>query len=139
MERLRAGEDVVVTATQNRIEAVTPLDRTAGMYLYIMRYSNPLAFSQWERAQSVLEDYEDLGQRASVLQLRFNLALFGVSLFLVGLSVWAALRFADRQVKPAGRCGRCGARNRQRQLRDAGERAPGGRTRSGCSTAPSTV
>jgi len=102
MEQLRAGEEVVVSATENRIEAVTPLDRTTGIYLYIMSYSNPLAFSQWERAQSVLHDYEDLSARARVLQLRFNLALFGLSLFLVGLAVWAALRFADRQVKPLG-------------------------------------
>ncbi len=35
-----------------------------------------------------------------MLQLQFNLALFGVSLALVGLAVWFALRFADRQVKP---------------------------------------
>src|SRR5690606_29362515 len=34
------------------------------------------------------------------LQMQFNLALFGVSLALVGLAVWFALRFADRQVKP---------------------------------------
>ena len=35
-----------------------------------------------------------------MLQLRFNVALFVASLALVGLSVWFALRFADRQVKP---------------------------------------
>ena len=41
-----------------------------------------------------------LTSRARVLQLRFNVALFILSLALVGLSVWFALRFADRQVKP---------------------------------------
>ena len=34
------------------------------------------------------------------MQLRFNLALFFVSLALVGVAVWFALRFADRQVEP---------------------------------------
>ena len=52
------------------------------------------------RAQSVLQTYDELTTRARKLQLRFNLALFGVSLALVGLAVWFALRFADRQVKP---------------------------------------
>ena len=35
-----------------------------------------------------------------MLQLRFNIALVAVSLLLVGLAIWFALRFADRQVKP---------------------------------------
>lgn len=100
IERLRRGEEVVVNARQNRIEAVVALDSSEGMYLYIMRDSNPLAFGQWERAQSVVREYDLLTKRAQILQLQFNLALFGVSLALVGLSVWAALRFADRQVKP---------------------------------------
>jgi two-component system nitrogen regulation sensor histidine kinase NtrY len=100
LERLLAGEEYVVTATQQRTEAVTPIDRDAGMYLYIARNSDAQTFNQWERAQSVVRAYEDLGRQARVRQLQFNLALFGVSLALVGLAVWFALRFADRQVKP---------------------------------------
>jgi len=48
----------------------------------------------------VLKSYDVLTKRARLLQLRFNLALFAVSLALVGLAVWFALRFADRQVQP---------------------------------------
>ena len=100
IDRLLAGAEIVVNARQDRIEAVVPLDRARGMYLHVMRNSNPLLFSQWERAQSVVREYDLLTLRAQVLQLQFNFALFGVSLALVWLSVWAALRFADRQVKP---------------------------------------
>src|SRR5690606_26692993 len=100
LDRLLAGEEYVVTATQQRTEAVTPIDRETGMYLYIARNSDAQTFNQWERAQSVVRAYEDLGRQARVRQLQFNLALFGVSLALVGLAVWFALRFADRQVKP---------------------------------------
>src|SRR5690606_35070354 len=70
------------------------------LFLYTARTSDPTALSLYQRAQSVLQDYEVLTARARGLQLRFNLALFGVSLMLVGLAVWFALRFADRQVKP---------------------------------------
>ncbi len=98
--QLQAGEPVVVAATAERTEAITLFDRDAGIYLYAARDSDEEALGQWQRAQSVVASYEDLTQRARVLQLRFNLALFGISLALVGLSVWAALRFADRQVKP---------------------------------------
>jgi two-component system nitrogen regulation sensor histidine kinase NtrY len=98
--RLEGGEPMVVTANANRIEAVTPIDRQSGVYLYAARSSDLLAFSQGQRAQNIVRAYEVLTRRARTLQLRFNVALFVASLALVGLSVWFALRFADRQVKP---------------------------------------
>lgn len=98
--RLDRGEAVVVNASAERIEAVTAIDRTRGIFLYVARNSDALALDQWKRAQSVLGAYDVLTTRARALQLRFNLALFGISLALVGLAVWVALRFADRQVAP---------------------------------------
>ena len=100
LRRLEAGEGVVVNASAERIEAVTPLDRARNIYLYAARNSDALALSQWKRAQSVLDSYDVLTRRARALQLRFNLALFTISLALVGLAVWFALRIADRQVAP---------------------------------------
>lgn len=100
LERLDTGETMVVSADANRIEAIIPIDRRSGVYLYTARSSDLLAFSQGKRAQNIVQAYEVLTSRARVLQLRFNVALFIASLALVGLSVWFALRFADRQVKP---------------------------------------
>ncbi|MBW8784248.1 MAG: HAMP domain-containing protein [Novosphingobium sp.] len=100
LRRLDAGEPIVVSADANHIEAITPIDRRAGIYLYAARKSDLLAFSQGQRAQNIVRAYQVLTQRARVLQLRFNVALFVASLALVGLAVWVALRFADRQVKP---------------------------------------
>jgi two-component system nitrogen regulation sensor histidine kinase NtrY len=100
LPELQAGKDVVVRASQNRIEAVTVIDAGAGIYLYNARNSDDLALQQWQRAQSVIESYDQLTQRARTMQLRFNIVLFVVSLALVGLAVWFALRFADRQVRP---------------------------------------
>jgi two-component system nitrogen regulation sensor histidine kinase NtrY len=100
LRRVDAGEGWVVNADANRIEAVTPIDRNSGIYLYTARSSDLLAFSQGQRAENIVRAYEMLTRRARVLQLRFNVALFVASLALVGLSVWFALRFADRQVKP---------------------------------------
>jgi two-component system nitrogen regulation sensor histidine kinase NtrY len=100
LARLEAGEPVVVTPSRDRIEAVTPLDLAAGVFLYAARSSDALALSQWQRAQSVVKAYDQLTGRASNLQLRFNIALLSISLALVGLAVWFALRLADRQVEP---------------------------------------
>jgi len=98
--RLLAGEPVVVNAARDRIEAVTEIDRNAGIYLYNARKSDKLALSQWERAQGVVTGFQDLSQRARSFQLRFNLLLFFVSLGLVWTAILFALRFADRQVRP---------------------------------------
>ncbi len=100
LAKIDAGEPVVVTASAARIEAVTPVDRSRGIYLYVARNSDTLALNQWQRAQSVLKAYDFLTRRARALQLRFNIALLFISLSLVALAVWVALRFADRQVAP---------------------------------------
>ncbi len=101
LARLQAGEDVVINPGQDRIEAVAVIDRESNLFLYNARDAGVFDMLALNRqARSVMQDYEQLTQRARVLQLRYNLALFAVSLALVGLAVWFALRFADRQVKP---------------------------------------
>lgn len=100
IRRIDAGEPFVVEANANRIAALTPIDRPTGIYLYTSRSSDLLTFSQGQRAENIVRGYEMLTSRARLYQLRFNIALFIASLALVGLSVWFALRFADRQVKP---------------------------------------
>jgi two-component system nitrogen regulation sensor histidine kinase NtrY len=96
LKRLDAGENVVVDVTADRIEAVTPVDRQAGIYLYTARGSDAQRLSLWKQAQQVLQDYDMQTGNARKRQLQFNLALFLVSLALVGLAIWFALRFADR-------------------------------------------
>ena len=97
---LEAGEAVNIAANPNRIEALAAIDPGGGIYLYNSRNSEADLFTTWERAKSISTAYESLTSRARALQLRFNFALFAVSLALVGLAVWFALRFADRQVEP---------------------------------------
>ncbi|MEE4538557.1 MAG: ATP-binding protein [Erythrobacter sp.] len=100
LARLDSGELVVVEGSPERIAAIAPIDREAGVYLYNARTTEETMFNQWESAQAVSTAYDALNNEARMLQLRFNIALTGVSLLLVGLAVWFALRFADRQVEP---------------------------------------
>ncbi|WP_241126969.1 sensor histidine kinase [Novosphingobium terrae] len=100
VRRIDAGENIVVKSNADRIEAVTPIDRRSGIYLFTARRSDLLAISQGRRAENIVRAYQVLTQKARLLQLRFNVALFIASLALVGLSVWFALRFADQQVQP---------------------------------------
>lgn len=98
--RLRQGAPVIVEANEARLEAITPIDLANGVFLYNARNSEAMSFNSWERAQAIAANYDTLTKRARALQLRFNLALFFASIGLVGLAVWFALRFADRQVAP---------------------------------------
>ncbi|KMS59382.1 ATPase [Novosphingobium barchaimii LL02] len=98
--KLGRGEPYVANAKDNRIVATSPIDRSTGVYLLVIRSSDLLSLGQGERAENIVQAYEVLTSRARVLQLRFNVALFVASLALVGLAVWVALRFADRQVAP---------------------------------------
>ncbi|MEY4238731.1 MAG: hypothetical protein RL339_1332 [Pseudomonadota bacterium] len=100
VRQLDQGADIVVDTKPDKIEALTPIDRRTGIYLYTARKSDLLSLSQGQRAQSIVRDYAELTKRTRVLQLQSIIALFVASLALVGLSVWFALRFADRQVKP---------------------------------------
>ena len=100
LKKFADGAIEVVQANSMRVEAIIPIDREAGIYLYNARNNESLSFSQWEKATDVVARYQQLTERARALQLRFNLALFFVSLALVGFAVWFALRFADRQFEP---------------------------------------
>lgn len=100
LKQLDRGDPMVVTSDANRIVAVVPIERDAGIYLYAARSNDLVSLSQGQHAENIVQAYEVLTNRARILQLRFNVALFVASLALVGLAVWFALRFADRQVKP---------------------------------------
>ena len=100
LERLDKGEPYVAESKNNRIVAGAPIERQSGVYLLVARTNDLVSLSQGQRAENIVQAYEVLTSRARIMQLQFNVALFVGSLALVGLSVWFALRFADRQVQP---------------------------------------
>ncbi len=100
LARLDQGELAVVVGSPERIEALVAIDPQSGVYLYNARTTEETMFNSWSRAQAIVGAYDRLTGSARTLQLRFNLALVAVSLLLVSLAIWFALRFADRQVKP---------------------------------------
>ncbi|MEM7778948.1 MAG: ATP-binding protein [Pseudomonadota bacterium] len=100
LQQLDQGEIVIVEASAERIAAIAPIDQAAGIYLYNARTTEEATFNAWANAQAISTAYATLTREARDLQLRFNIALVAMSLLLVGIAVWFALRFADRQVEP---------------------------------------
>jgi two-component system, NtrC family, nitrogen regulation sensor histidine kinase NtrY len=100
LPKLDRGELAVVVGGPERIEALAVIDAEAGVYLYNARTTEETMFNSWSRAQSIVTAYDRLTGSARTLQLRFNILLVVVSLLLVSVAIWFALRFADRQVEP---------------------------------------
>jgi two-component system, NtrC family, nitrogen regulation sensor histidine kinase NtrY len=95
------GSSQVISVNSNdRIGALTRLDYGPDTYLYAARVFEPQFQEQIERANEVLTGYQTLLARSRTNQLRFNGALLLVSLIIVGLAIVAALKLADRLVRP---------------------------------------
>ena len=100
LKRLRAGENLVVSAAPDRIEAITRLTDSGDTYLYASRAITVPSFMLGEKAQSVLDDYRQMVDRSRNLQFQFNALLYFTSLIIIGLATWIALVVADRLVRP---------------------------------------
>ena len=100
LAKLKAGEGTVVTVRSDRIEGVTILFDQPRSYLYASRALSVPSFALGEKAQSVLKDYDNMVARSRALQLQFNVALYVVSLLIIAITLWIALRVADRLVRP---------------------------------------
>ncbi|MFM2409808.1 MAG: hypothetical protein RL481_636, partial [Pseudomonadota bacterium] len=100
LKRLRSGENLVVTAAPDRIEAITRFGEGGNTFLYASRAITVPSFMLGEKAQSVLDDYRAMVARSRNLQFQFNALLYFSSLIIIGLATWIALVVADRLVRP---------------------------------------
>ena len=99
---LANGQPRATNVAGDRVESVVLLDPRTRSYLYVSRFADPLVLKQAQRSASALGAYRQLLSRSRVLQLRFNIALFFVSLLIVAAAIWIALEVADRMVRPVG-------------------------------------
>jgi two-component system, NtrC family, nitrogen regulation sensor histidine kinase NtrY len=97
-----AGRDVIAVNSPDRVGALSPLEFGPSTFLYASRVFEPEFQEQITRGNDVLRDYRDLLARSRANQLRFNAALLLGSLVIVALAILAALRLADRLVRPIG-------------------------------------
>ncbi len=98
--QLRSTKRTVFQDRLGRMQAITPLPGLRDTYVYAARVSNEQALAQTKRFSLVLKNYNDLVERSRDLQLKFHVALMVITLLIVGLAVFIALRVADRLVHP---------------------------------------
>ncbi len=102
LSKLKAGEAIAKEEGGDRVEAVVRLDPQAKVYVYGARSVNARLLKLAEDAQSAASDSQRTLTRARSLQFRFNAVLLLVSLLIVAISIWIALKLADRLVRPVG-------------------------------------
>ena len=100
---VRDRRSSLAVPSNDRIGALTALPFGQETYLYAARVFEPELAAQLRRGAAVLDDYRTLVNRSRDLQLRFNAALLGLSLLIVAVAIWIALKLADRLVQPVGR------------------------------------
>ena len=98
---LTAKESVAINSP-DRIGALARLDYAPNTYVYAARVFDPEFKKQIDRARDVQKVYRELLERSRLYQLRFNAALLAGALIIVALSIFIALRIADRLVRPVG-------------------------------------
>ncbi len=96
------GKASLVLNSTDRVGALVPLQYGSATYLYAARIFDPKMKAQIDSASEVLKDYRALLARSRTNQLRFNGALLGGALVIVGFSIFIALEMADRLVRPVG-------------------------------------
>ena len=99
---LATRRQTIFRDTGSRMEAMTPMPGTNDLFLYASRVADTETLAQARRAALVLKGYNALLKRSAKLQWQLNAALYILSLTIIGLAVFTALRVADRLVQPVG-------------------------------------
>ena len=97
-----ASKESVAVNSADRIGAVARLDYAPSTFVYAARVFDPQFKQQIDRAREIQTVYAELLERSRLYQLRFNAALLLGALIITGLSIFIALRIADRLVRPVG-------------------------------------
>ncbi|WP_084253234.1 sensor histidine kinase NtrY-like [Sphingomonas pituitosa] len=95
------NEDTYINYDSEMVWVVTPVDRSANLFLYVATPNNVDFLNRQNLASDRIgQEYAALIARSRSLQLQFNAVLFGVALLIVSIATWIALAVADRLVRP---------------------------------------
>ncbi|MCL6740279.1 ATP-binding protein [Sphingomonas sp. RB56-2] len=100
LAQLKGDTQAAEVVTQGRIAVITPLTNDPGAYLYVAQQVTSDFRKQIESATGVLTDYRELLERSRINQLQFNAALLALALIVAAGAIFAALKIADRLLRP---------------------------------------
>jgi len=102
LAELDRGAKVYVIKSLRAPGALAKLSYGKRNYLFVKRFFDARSADLIRRGTAISNDYHTMIGRSRGLQIKFNAALFIVSLLIVGIAVWIALAVADRLARPIG-------------------------------------
>jgi two-component system nitrogen regulation sensor histidine kinase NtrY len=101
MRRAAEGDVVIMTGgNDDRVRALVKLNNFFGTYLYVGRMVDPKVLSHVTSTREASQDYEDLQNRYSSLQVTVTMIFVVVGLVLLTLAMWFGLILARQLVTP---------------------------------------
>lgn len=101
LRRASEGDVVIMTGgNDDRVRALVKLNNFFGTYLYVGRMVDPKVLSHVTSTREASQDYEDLQNRYSSLQVTVTMIFVVVGLVLLTLAMWFGLILARQLVTP---------------------------------------
>lgn len=103
IEKARSGEVVIMTGSNDdRVRALVKLSNFVDTYLYVGRMVDTKVLSHLTATRQASQEYEDLQQRHSGLQIQMTLIFVVVGFVLLLVAIWFGLILARQLVSPIG-------------------------------------
>ncbi|MBM3490755.1 MAG: PAS domain-containing sensor histidine kinase [Alphaproteobacteria bacterium] len=104
IEKATLGELAIFRnhADDDEVQGLIRLDRFLDAYLYVSRHVEARVINHVQSARAAAAEYAALDRARTRLQLTSALLFVAMALLLLLLSVWLALVFANRLVRPIG-------------------------------------
>ncbi len=103
LERARQGEAVVLTGGHDdRVRALVRLENFLDAYLYVGRFVEARVIAHLQRARRARDDYQQLQQRRSGIEIGFALTFAMVTVLLLLAAVWLGLLVATHLAERIG-------------------------------------
>lgn len=93
---------VVMNNSDDRMRAITRLNRFDNAYLVVGRMVDPNVLSHLSSTKSAVEDYSDLQSKFAGIQVTATMIFVLVGLLLLCAAIWFGLILAKQLVKPIG-------------------------------------
>jgi len=103
LDKAQSGDVVILTGeNEDRVRAITRLDRFVDSYLLVGRFVDPKVFEHIEKTEGAVKRYKDIEEKREGIQITFVMIFALVAILLLLVAGWIGLVMANRLAAPIG-------------------------------------
>jgi len=103
LDKAQSGDVVILTGeNEDRVRAITRLDRFVDSYLLVGRFVDPKVFEHIEKTEGAVKRYKDIEEKREGIQITFVMIFALVAILLLLVAGWFGLVMANRLAAPIG-------------------------------------